>query len=81
MNYAQDKYTVEYKNRSKGEMIKTPDTEHNAHQRQLRIDTFACAAIQSAFNNIDYGQNWEDMARVCYNIAEALEAERAKRVK
>lgn len=73
MNYAPD---------NQGKFADSEERKgHNAHQRQLRIDTFACAAIQSAFSNIDYGQNWEDMARVCYNIAEALEAEREKRVK
>lgn len=92
MNYQPDKIMEKCENLplSEGDIEKvkkswSPINEerknHNAHQRQLRIDTFACAAMQLIAEKQEGVPVYPFIAKECYDLAEAMEAERTRRMK
>ncbi len=45
-------------------------------EKQQRIDQFALRVLPSVFEEFD--ENYDTMAKHCYNIAKAMEAERTR---
>ena len=81
MNYQPDRNKPFMDISKNGEVKIIPDEEHNARQRQLRIDTFACAAMQLIAEKQEGIPVYPFIAKECYDLAEAMEAERARRIK
>jgi hypothetical protein len=87
MNYESDQTAVELKKVTGSEPHDMQIAygillKHNAHQRQLRIDTFACAiaALASHMGHANLPSRMADIPLTAYDLAEAMEVERARRL-